>query len=81
MEKTNNKKIVLKINEILEKIRPYLIADGGDVSFVELTPEFEVKVRLTGACGHCPFSIETLKVGIEQTIQQEIPEIKGVYAV
>jgi Fe-S cluster biogenesis protein NfuA len=81
MEKTKNDQLIGKITETLEKIRPYLIADGGDVSFVELTPEYEVKVRLTGACGHCPFSIQTLKAGIEQTLLQEIPQIKSVVAV
>lgn len=81
MESIKKEKLIRKINETLEKIRPYLIADGGDVSFVDLTPDFEVKVRLTGACGHCPFSIMTLKAGIEQILLQEIPQIKSVYAV
>jgi Fe-S cluster biogenesis protein NfuA len=81
MEKTKNDKLIGKITDTLEKIRPYLIADGGDVSFVELTPELEVKVRLTGACGHCPFSIQTLKAGIEQALLQEIPQIRSVVAV
>ena len=53
--------LINKINETLEKIRPYLVADGGDVSFVELTDDYEVKVRLTGACSHCAFSIVHIK--------------------
>ncbi len=81
MERANKDKLIIKINETLEKIRPYLISDGGDVTFVELTPELEVKVRLIGACGHCPFSIQTLKAGIEQALLQEIPQIKSVSAV
>ena len=81
MEKVKNAQLIEKITGTLEKIRPYLIADGGDISFVELTTDFEVKVKLTGACGHCPFSIQTLKAGIEQTLLQEIPQIKSVTAV
>ncbi len=81
MGKNKTEQLITKITETLEKIRPYLLADGGDVNFVELTPDFEVKVRLTGACGHCPFSIQTLKAGIEQTLLQEIPQIKCVTAV
>lgn len=73
--------IINKIQEALEKIRPYLVADGGDVSFVELTPEMEVKVRLVGACGHCPFSLHTLKAGLEQTLLEDIPQIRSVSAV
>jgi Fe-S cluster biogenesis protein NfuA len=81
MEKIKNDQLIRKITETLEKIRPFLLADGGDVSFVELTPDFEVKVRLSGACDHCPFSIQTLKAGIEQTLLQEIPQIKSVSAI
>ncbi len=81
MEIKNKEDIIVKINEVLEKVRPYLIADGGDVAFVELTQEFEVKVKLSGACSNCPFSMETLKLGIEQILQEEIPEIKSVFAV
>jgi Fe-S cluster biogenesis protein NfuA len=81
MEKAKNEQLIEKITSTLEKIRPYLIADGGDVNFVELTQDMVVKVKLTGACGHCPFSIQTLKAGIEQTLLQEIPQIKSVSAV
>lgn len=81
MENANKEKLILRINETLDKIRPYLISDGGDVTFVELTPELEVKVQLIGACGHCPYSFQTLKAGIEQAILQEIPQIKSVSAI
>ncbi|HAN19086.1 MAG: hypothetical protein A2X13_02675 [Bacteroidetes bacterium GWC2_33_15] len=67
-----------KINATIEKVRPYLVADGGDISFVELTNDLVVKVRLLGACGACPFSLQTLKNGVEQAIKKEIPEIKEV---
>jgi Fe-S cluster biogenesis protein NfuA len=67
-----------KILTILDKIRPALQADGGDVEFVELTADNVVKVRLQGACKGCPMSQMTLKQGIEKFLLKEIPEIKAV---
>ena len=67
-----------KVEAALAKIRPSLNADGGDVELVEVTPEGVVKVRLTGACGGCPMSQMTLKMGIERALKQEIPEVKEV---
>jgi len=69
-----------KIEEALNKVRPVLQADGGDVELVEVKGEV-VKVRLTGACGGCPMSQMTLKMGIERHLKSEIPEIKEVIAV
>jgi Fe-S cluster biogenesis protein NfuA len=70
-----------KIEKVLEKIRPYLQMEGGDVELVEVTDDGKVKVRLQGACGSCPMSIMTLKMGIEQALKEEIPEVKEVIAV
>lgn len=70
-----------KVEVALNKIRPSLQADGGDVKLVEVTTDGIVKVRLTGACGGCPMSQMTLKAGIERAIKQEVPEIKEVIAV
>jgi Fe-S cluster biogenesis protein NfuA len=81
MEKEEKKQFVTKIKSALDKIRPYLVADGGDVSFVSLNTKMQVKVHLSGACGHCPFSLFTLKAGVEQTLLQEIPQISKVIAV
>ena len=67
-----------RVKNILEQVRPYLQADGGDVSFVELTDDMVVKVDLTGACGSCPYSTMTLKNGIETVMKKSIPEIKAV---
>ena len=67
-----------KILEILDKVRPALQADGGDVEFVELTGDNVVKVRLQGACKGCPMSQMTLKQGIEKFMLKEIPEITAV---
>jgi Fe-S cluster biogenesis protein NfuA len=70
-----------KVEAALGKVRPALQADGGDVELVEVTPEGLVKVKLTGACGGCPMSQMTLKMGIERVLRQEVPEITEVVAV
>ncbi|MFP4017671.1 MAG: NifU family protein [Bacteroidales bacterium] len=70
-----------KIKETIEKIRPYLMADGGDITLHEITDDLTVKVELTGACGTCPFSMFTLKNGVEQALKKEIPEVKEVIAI
>ena len=70
-----------KVVATLELIRPYLQADGGDVNLSEITDDMIVKVRLSGACVGCPFSIQTLKAGVEQALRKEIPEIKEVVAI
>jgi Fe-S cluster biogenesis protein NfuA len=72
---------VEKITKAIESIRPYLIADGGDVEIVKITKDLVVKVRLKGACSGCPFSVQTLRAGIEQAIRKEVPEIKELIAV
>ena len=69
-----------KVKTALGKIRPSLNADGGDVELVEVTPDGVVKVRLTGACGGCPMSQMTLKMGIEKVVKEEVPEVKEVVA-
>jgi Fe-S cluster biogenesis protein NfuA len=70
-----------KVIAALEKIRPYLQQDGGDLQFVELTDDNVVKVKLMGACGSCPHAIITLKQGVEQAVKKAIPEIKSVESV
>jgi Fe-S cluster biogenesis protein NfuA len=68
------------VEAVLEKIRPALQADGGDVELVEVT-EGVVKVRLKGACSGCPMSTMTLKQGIERLLKERVPEVKEVIAV
>ena len=70
-----------KVQEVLDKIRPTLQADGGDVELVDVSDDGEVKVKLTGACHGCPMSQMTLKMGIEKEIKKLIPEIKSVESV
>ncbi|MCK9228541.1 MAG: NifU family protein [Syntrophorhabdaceae bacterium] len=69
-----------KVERVIEKIRPLLQRDGGDIQLVDVTDGI-VKVRLQGACGSCPMSAMTLKMGVEKQIKQEIPEIKEVVSV
>lgn len=69
-----------KIQEAIDKIKPMLQADGGDVEFVDYEDGI-VKVRLQGACAGCPMSQMTVKNGIERMLKQEIPEIKSVESV
>ena len=68
-----------KVEEVLDKIRPSLMRDGGNVELIDVSAGV-VKVKLTGACAGCPMSTMTLKMGIERILKQEIPEIKEVVA-
>ncbi len=70
-----------KIKEVLEKIRPQLQMDGGDVELVEITDDGIVKVRLQGHCAGCMHAQQTLKFGIERAIKQFVPEVKEVISV
>ncbi|HTP65040.1 MAG TPA: NifU family protein [Geobacteraceae bacterium] len=70
-----------EVKEVLDMIRPALQADGGDVELVEVTDDGVVKVKLVGACGHCPMSTMTLKMGIERTLQEKVPGVKEVVSV
>jgi len=70
--------IKTRVERALEKIRPYLVADGGDIDIVEITDDMVVKVELKGACFGCPFSMQTLKAGVEMAVRNEVPEIRQV---
>ncbi|MDD5773658.1 MAG: NifU family protein [bacterium] len=70
-----------KVEAALNKIRPMLKADGGDIELVEVTSDGKVKVKLTGACGCCPMSQMTLKNGVEKILKKEVPSVKEVIAV
>jgi Fe-S cluster biogenesis protein NfuA len=81
MTTAEKNEITEKVKAAIETIRPYLIADGGDVKLVEITDDLIVKVKLTGACDGCPFSLMTLRAGIEQAIRKKLPELKELVAV
>ena len=67
-----------QVEKALEEIRPVLQADGGNVELVDVSDDGIVKVRLTGACGSCPMSTYTLKMGIERTLKEKVPQVKEV---
>lgn len=68
------------VEKALEKIRPALQSDGGNIELIDVI-DGVVKVKLTGACGSCPMSQMTLKMGVERTLKQQVPEVKSVEAV
>jgi len=81
MDNLHKKDLLQKVASAIETIRPYLKADGGDVELIDITDDLVVKVRLTGACDGCPFSMMTLKAGIEQAVRRNVPEIKELQAI
>lgn len=70
------------VQAVIEEIRPMLQADGGDIELVDVEPEEGVvKVRLTGACGHCPMAQMTLQMGVQRKLKEVYPELKEVVSV
>ena len=70
-----------KVQDALNKVRPFLQRDGGDVELVDVTEDNVVKVKLRGACGSCPMSMMTLKGGIERELRNALPDLKSVESV
>ncbi len=68
------------VEKALEKVRVMLKSEGGDIELVDVTADGKVKVKLTGACGCCPMSQMTMKMGVERILKQEVPQIKEVIA-
>ena len=81
MSENNKEELSKKVMNVLEQIRPYLQQDGGDIRFVELTDDHIVNVELQGACGSCPYSLMTLKNGVETAVIKAIPDIKSVESI
>lgn len=70
--------IVKKIKQSIDEIKPFLQQDGGDIELIEVTPDYTVKVRLQGTCGSCPYRIQTLKLGVEDKLKTDVPQVKEV---
>ena len=70
-----------QIEEALDTIRPYLMADGGSVRLLDVTDDNVVELELLGACGSCPMSTMTLRAGIEQALKRSVPQVSRVEAV
>ncbi|WP_462317618.1 NifU family protein [Marinilabilia sp.] len=77
----DKEQLTQRVKDALDTVRPYLQSDGGDISFIELTDDLRVKVKLDGACNGCPMSVQTLKGGVEMVVKQKVPEILEVVAV
>lgn len=73
--------LLRQLEEALDSIRPYLMADGGSVRLVGVTPDLVVELELLGACSNCPMSLMTLRAGIEQALKRAVPRISRVEAV
>ena len=76
-----HQELELKVKNVIDQIRPYLQADGGDVEYINMTGDNTVNIRLLGMCGSCPHSTMTLKHGIEAAVKKALPEIRSVEAV
>ncbi len=70
-----------QVESVLNEIKPALQADGGDVELIDVSEDGVIQVKLTGACGSCPMSQLTLKMGIERILKEKVPEVKEVVAV
>ena len=70
-----------KVEEAIKQVRPMLQRDGGDIELVDVAEDGTVKVRLKGACGSCPMSTMTLKMGVEKFLKEQIPAVKEVVQV
>jgi Fe-S cluster biogenesis protein NfuA len=78
MTNTEKASLLERINLSVDSLRPYLQADGGDITVEDITDDMTVQVKFLGACISCPFSFSTLKAGIEQTLKKDFPELKEV---
>ena len=77
----NKESTILKINQAIEQLRPFLHADGGDMEFIELTEDAIVKVKLLGACSDCSMSNMTMRAGLEEALKIAAPEVIAVEAI
>ncbi|WP_367914101.1 NifU family protein [Leadbetterella sp. DM7] len=73
--------LLIKVEQALDNIRPYLVADGGNVRVLGITDDHVVRLEFIGSCGSCPMSSMTFKAGLEEAILKNVPEIKSVEAV
>ena len=72
---------IARVESALDQVRPYMEADGGNVSLLEITDEMVLKLKLEGACSSCKMSTMTMKAGVEQSVMRSVPEILSVEAV
>ncbi len=73
--------LIDRVESAIEEIRPYLIADGGDIKVLSINSQNIVNLELLGSCERCPMSPMTLKAGVEEAIKKQVPEINGINAI
>lgn len=76
-----DKHLIEGVEKVIEQLRPFLEADGGNMELVEISDDYIAKVKLLGACSSCSMSMMTLKAGLEENVKKQVPEIKGVEAI
>lgn len=81
MNLNKDPQFIARVESALDQVRPYMEADGGNVTLLEVTDEMVVRLQLEGACSSCKMSMMTLKAGVEQSIMRSVPEIKSVIAI
>jgi Fe-S cluster biogenesis protein NfuA len=81
MQETERELLIKKVEQAIDSIRPYLEADGGDITVDEITDDMVAMVKLHGACSSCSMSTMTLKAGVSEAIKHAVPEIKNVIAI
>ena len=81
MQETERELLIKKVEQAIDSIRPYIEADGGDITVDEITDDMVAKVKLHGACSSCSMSTMTLKAGVSEAIRHAVPEIKNVIAI
>ncbi len=81
MSNTEKAEILETLDKALDDLRPHLAVDGGNIELVEITDDWEVKVKWLGNCQTCSMSVMTMKAGVEQTLKQKMPQIKSVEAI
>ena len=77
----SDKSLIERVEIAIDEIRPYLVADGGDIRVISIDNKNIVNLELLGSCETCPMSPMTLKAGVEETIKKQVPEINGINAV
>ena len=75
---TKSEELASRVEASLDSIRPYLVADGGNIRVLEITDDKILKLEFVGNCGSCPMSTMTFKAGVEEAIKRTVPEIKGI---
>ena len=81
MSEAEKSEFLKKVDKALDKIRPHLAVDGGDIEVVDVTDDMQVQVKWLGNCTNCSMSAMTMKAGVEQTLKSVLPEVTGVVAV